>query len=622
MRRMRRHNTRGEWLALASAAGTVLAGLKLRSKLRSVPALEPATDEPDSEHLFITARRVHLDAATRRAASAHARREALDVVDLIPGDLDVERALEFLRWTDPATFRTDRLALNRGPAQALLVSRDVARRADLDTGHKLEPAQVALAAERAKKHAPTGSDYVVAPDLRSRRPDRVEYQRLLRAVLDFGARPYLVADAAAGLVAGVAAAAAVRRRKPRLAAPLVAYSLQPLLVFAGSRLRPRELARSSAGRWPRRLGQIAAALHAGVASTEDADRVDVLRPTYEKLLAGGTERFFESRRSDCWFCAGTNLSVVVSTSEYLQCKPGHFVLERCNDCGHVFQNPPLSTEGLEFYYRDYYDGLGERPIELLFGAQVRTFRARAEMMRDLAEPTRWMDVGADRGQFCLAASEVWPATRFDGLDMSDGIEEAERRGCVERAHRGQLVDLADQLADAYDVVSMCHYLEHTRDPRAELDAATTLLRTGGHLLVEVPDPEFPLARLLGNYWGSWLPMQHLHFLPLRNLERLLVERGYEVVRRERGAAHVIGADFVWAAYLVLQRLAPPLHFPWLPPPTPQAKLRRLVGLGLFAPVLTVALAADFLLTGLARITNRSNAYRVVARKVDGSTSES
>jgi 2-polyprenyl-3-methyl-5-hydroxy-6-metoxy-1,4-benzoquinol methylase len=38
---------------------------------------------------------------------------------------------------------------------------------------------------------------------------------------------------------------------------------------------------------------------------------------------------------------------------------------------------------------------------------------------------------------------------------------------------------------------MYHYLEHTADPAAELDAATALLAPGGHLMVEVPDPRLP-----------------------------------------------------------------------------------------------------------------------------------
>ena len=40
-------------------------------------------------------------------------------------------------------------------------------------------------------------------------------------------------------------------------------------------------------------------------------------------------------------------------------------------------------------------------------------------------------------------------------------------------------ELAPTMAGAYDVVSMHHYLEHTREPNDELKAARRVLRPGG-----------------------------------------------------------------------------------------------------------------------------------------------
>ena len=65
---------------------------------------------------------------------------------------------------------------------------------------------------------------------------------------------------------------------------------------------------------------------------------------------------------------------------------------------------------------------------------------------------------------------------------------AARRGWVDRAHRGLFPDLAAEMAGEYDVVSMHHYLEHTRDPGVELEAAATALAPGGLLSLEIPDP--------------------------------------------------------------------------------------------------------------------------------------
>ena len=92
-----------------------------------------------------------------------------------------------------------------------------------------------------------------------------------------------------------------------------------------------------------------------------------LRPDYDRLLAAGTARFCEPRRDDLPALREPRPRVHRRHPDLLQHKPGRFTLERCRGCGHVFQNPRLSLDGLDFYYRDFYDGLGEAGMELVFG---------------------------------------------------------------------------------------------------------------------------------------------------------------------------------------------------------------------------------------------------------------
>jgi SAM-dependent methyltransferase len=178
-------------------------------------------------------------------------------------------------------------------------------------------------------------------------------------------------------------------------------------------------------------------------------------------------------------------------------------------------------------------------------------------------------------------------------------------------------DLAPTLAGRYDVVSMHHYLEHTRDPEAELDAAATVLEPGGLLLVEMPDPESRLARVLGQWWGAYLQPQHQHMMPIAVLERLLGERGFTTVVRQRHEPHQRG-DFLGAGYLAINRLAPPVDVPWLPETTRRGRLRRNAVLTASAPVLGAAVVLDHALGPLATRIPLSNAYRVLAR-LDGPT---
>ena len=175
---------------------------------------------------------------------------------------------------------------------------------------------------------------------------------------------------------------------------------------------------------------------------------------------------------------------------------GPFTLERCRGCGHIFQNPRLSLDGLDFYYKDFYDGLGEAGMEFIFGFGASPYHdARDDGRARPATPTRWLDVGAGHGHFCCAARDELPDTALRRARS----QREHRRGRAPRLGRHRAIagcspSSRRRSPASYDVVSMSHYLEHTLDPRAELDAAHTALAPGGRLLIEVPDPEFALGR--------------------------------------------------------------------------------------------------------------------------------
>ncbi|MYW66156.1 methyltransferase domain-containing protein [Streptomyces sp. SID8379] len=347
-----------------------------------------------------------------------------------------------------------------------------------------------------------------------------------------------------------------------------------------------------------------------------AQAVAERRPAYLTELARGTEHFHEPRRPDCPWCGSTKLRTRLRTTDLLQHKPGTFTVDQCRSCGHSFQNPRLTPEGLNFYYRDFYDGLHADRAERISGAQNSTKRHQGcahAMFRHL-EPESWLDVGTGHGHFPAVAKEVLPYTAFDGLDIGDGVEEARRAGRVEEAHRGFLTELAPQLAGRYDAMSMFHYLEHSLDPREELKAARRVLRPGGHLMIELPDPESRYAKLLGKWWVSYFQPQHLHFIPLANLRTELAALGYTVVAVDRREPHV-PLDLTAACTLLLGHYLPDADDPWRTK-VPSGLQRRLRQALMYAsvPASVAAHAADRALAPLVSRTGFSNAYRVIARR--------
>jgi hypothetical protein len=210
---------------------------------------------------------------------------------------------------------------------------------------------------------------------------------------------------------------------------------------------------------------------------------------------------------------------------------------------------------------------------------------------------------------------VWPDALFDGLDLGLSVEEAQHRGWIDRSYRGEFVKLTDELAGRYDVVSMHHYLEHTREPFDELDAAAKIQSTGSYLLIELPDPESFFGHLFGRWWLPWFQPQHQHMVPVHNLVQALTDRGFSTVAIERGAAHQ-SAELLFAFALALIAVAPNPQLPWLTTsPTLFRRLRHTLVWTASRPLLVIACMLDALLGHVVRRTRGGNTYRVLARKV-------
>ncbi|MGH9126484.1 MAG: class I SAM-dependent methyltransferase [Acidimicrobiales bacterium] len=632
------------------AVGILVNTLRLRRRLSGLRGLDPAgsataasSEGPRSTvgssastatmsgiGDFVVARTldVAVDAPTRVAAAAFARDEGLDVLDLVPADLPYDQVLDLARGVDTATYRTAPLAPGRGAGHAMLVRRRVWDRVAESAGEEApwaaeavrdsgsngsaagdvvlpdRAAMVALA-EQLKLHAPRSTDLAVAPSLSAAELSPTERVRLLEALYGGAASMAEAFPALRSLLllAGLALC-------PGWGAVAAAESLlQPYLVARGFSppLRPRR--GKPVGPWA-----LLGAARAPQAKAAD-DPVESRRPAYTIELAEGTERFFEPRRDTCPWCESTALRTRVRTPDLTQFKPGEFVIDECTACGLAFQNPRLNLDGLDFYYRDFYDGLGAGEADFLFSQSEPSYRGRVALAARHATPRTWLDVGTGYAHFCVVAAGLLPSTRFDGLDFGSSVEAARQRGWIANAYRGLFPDVAAGLAGCYDLVSMHHYLEHTRDPRAELEAAWTALAPGGHLLVEVPDPESRFAKLLGRYWVPWLQPQHQQFLSVAHLRSALEVLGFTIVEVERGPVRQ-PVDVAGAFWLLFGDIAPTPNVPWRNPPTLASRLERWAILAAMAPLLAGGLAADRVLQPLIaeRAPAWSNAYRVLAQR--------
>jgi hypothetical protein len=339
---------------------------------------------------------------------------------------------------------------------------------------------------------------------------------------------------------------------------------------------------------------------------------NTLEPVYRSLMEGGLERFFDAPRTECPLCQSSTLSKHLTVSDFYQGKPGTFSLTRCEACDHIFQNPRLTLDGLEFYYKDFYDGLGESGMDTIFGASETSYRQRVSMIRAHGAPDRWLDVGGGHGHFTLIAKHLLPQTTFDLLDLSESVNIAAERGWCATGIQGFFPERAPTLKDRYGGVSMSHYLEHTLDPNLEISSAALMLDEGGLLMIEVPDPESKIGHVLKSFWLPWFQPQHLHFMSVKNITKTLENNHFDVVSLDRGEAHQ-SVDLFFAMLILTQRLAPDTSKPWRETNTLAQMWRGVVILATLPLILLAALTDRALRPLLAR-DGWSNTYRILAKK--------
>ena len=623
---VRRATRAGLW---ALAAVHVAEAVVLRQRRRQVTTLPAGSADHPADvagKVDITAvAGSRVDTATAAGARRQMDASGVQVLDLVPGDLPADRALRVLRRVEADRLRTDVYYAPGGAHEAVAVDPTVTARMGRHDEGRLDRGDLVRATLRAQRHAPKTAQVRVAPGLAaipsSGRDRWRELEELTAYAQPYGAlAPVLLAAETVHLAA--LTAGLFLSPGPALAA-LATWSAQPPIVFGGRRSADRGAANPDGGAWRPPSLAVAAAMRLPRAWADNLRTVAAgRRETRARLAerratpmppAPPAPTLFETRRTTCYWCDSDDLAGRLIIGDLLQHKPGTFHLNECRTCGHIFQNPALTPAGLDHYYQDAYDGLGEELAEVSFAALGSIYRKRVEALARHTEPRAWLDVGTGHAHFLLAARERWPEATFDALDMSDSVTEAARRGRVDTAYRGMFPELAGTLPRSYDVVSMHHYLEHTRDPKRELAAAAQVVEPGGHLMIEVPDAEAPWARRLGRYWWQWGQPQHQHFMTCDNLVAELGRIGFEVVSVERGPA-TMGGELFNAVGLVLQHLVRSPHLPWLPVPSRAHRVGRVALYGAAVPAMLVTKIADEVKDAMLGPDDIGNAYRVVARR--------
>ncbi len=214
----------------------------------------------------------------------------------------------------------------------------------------------------------------------------------------------------------------------------------------------------------------------------------------------------------------------------LEFKKKGWLYWRCT-CGHVYVDPlPSPAETEKLYDQSYSDQQLEQSrawFEVL--ARNRTELLEQEWGR--RPRGRLLDAGCGYGFFLKEARNRGWTVR--GIDYSGHPLEYAREmfglGIVAEELETAFSGLSD---DSVDVVTFWHVLEHLDRPGLILDRVVGALKPGGLLILNSPNLDSMIYRLVGRHWNWIYTPGHVQYFSLDSIQKALEARGLTVQRRE------------------------------------------------------------------------------------------
>lgn len=233
----------------------------------------------------------------------------------------------------------------------------------------------------------------------------------------------------------------------------------------------------------------------------------------------------------------------ITDNRYGQC----WTFKRCLSCRMVYADPAPQAEDLIRFYSGLDDGEYGQEAD----GRAQNFHTILNALSKMPlGGKRLLDIGSANGLFVyLARQEGYLA---EGIEPAASlVNEAEKRYGIE-LFNGTLDGFPRQ-SESWDIVTLLDLIEHIADPAAFLRQVNGLMSDGGLLVIVTPDIDSLAARLMQRRWWHHR-IAHIQFFPLKTMNRLLQDCGFEIEMKRRYAWHFSSLYLV--SRLIPQRFLP------------------------------------------------------------------
>jgi 2-polyprenyl-3-methyl-5-hydroxy-6-metoxy-1,4-benzoquinol methylase len=223
------------------------------------------------------------------------------------------------------------------------------------------------------------------------------------------------------------------------------------------------------------------------------------------------------------FLEGDDSEISVESVGSSRTKLSHGRILQCRQCGLAYRSLRPTPDQLARLYRAADDQMYEAEM----ANRWRTAKRHKKIVRRyFSESATLIDVGCASGAFLrIMADDGW---RVWGVEPSDSQY---ARAMKLLNGKGEIQNCVLQEADlpkSVDLVTMWDVLEHIVEPVPFLTLSGSFLKPGGHLILNVPRVDHPVAKLLGERWPILLA-EHLCYFTEKSLRKAGELAGLELI---------------------------------------------------------------------------------------------
>jgi len=203
------------------------------------------------------------------------------------------------------------------------------------------------------------------------------------------------------------------------------------------------------------------------------------------------------------------------------------LIVKCSNCGLIYKyfDSPISSNTIKNYYTE--ENILEHKKSNIELKKERQYE-RIMGLKKFKTSGKLLELGCSFGVFLQVAKEAG----FDVYGIEGGMAAEFAKESLGLNVIREDFTKVKFLNEEYDIVAMFHVLEHLEHPLEFLKKVYKTLKSGGIIVIEVPDIGSLGYKIHKQKWWYIQP-GHLFYFSKDTLIRILKEAGYKVLKIER-----------------------------------------------------------------------------------------